>query len=462
MPERPVDPAIAARLHPARGIWYRDLFLRGRAFRAWGVAVVLVALGYLWVPLLYVGAAVAFAIVVAIVIEYVALSVAGSRLSAVRIVEPRLSLGDDNPVEVRLDYRGDRMLECTLLEELPFQFQEREFGLEFKIAGQQTRKLRYQVRPLSRGEYEFGRTLIFVRTALGLVERRFAIGPETQVVAVYPSVLQLRQQALRVRQLMRREGSNQRQRQLGRSYEFDQIKNYVSGDDYRQLNWKATARANVLMANTYVEERSQQVIALLDSSRTMLSPFVGLSLLDYAINSTLALLNVALMRGDRVGIVAFDRTVHAQLQPSSRPEQIQRALQLLYAQKETDYEPDFDALSQHVVRRVKGRSLLLLYTNFETTVSLERNLPALRRMSRSHLLVVVTFVNAEVAALQDENHRTLEQAYLATIAAEYEATQLRIVNTLLQNGILVLRTHPTDLTADAVTQYLEVKKRGQL
>ncbi len=450
------------RLLPAQGGWYRNFYVRARFFYAWGCAILLVALGYLWMPLLFLGAVVGIVILLLAMWDLVSVSAAGRQLFARRKVDRHLSLGDDNTVSMLVEYRGTQRIDFTLLEELPDQFQERDFGIEFSIASGELRQLDYRIKPLSRGIYTFGRSYIFARTRLALVERRFAFGPDQESVAVYPSVLQMRQQALRVRQLMRREGASQRQRQLGRSYEFDQLKNYVPGDDYRQLNWKATARANALMANTFVEERSQQVIALLDASRTMLLPFDGLSLLDYAINSTLALLNVALMRGDRVGMLAFDRNIHSQLQPSSRPEQLQRALQLLYAQVPTDFEPDFDALSQTVVRKVKGRSLLLLYTNFDTMVSLERNLPALKRMARSHVLVVVTFVNTEVAELQHARAATLEQAYLATIAAEYEATQSQIANTLLQSGILVLRTRPQELTAEAVTRYLDVKRRGQL
>ncbi len=464
----PKPPPLAASssrltpLSPAGGNWRWGLFLRPRLFQAWGVCVTITAIGFFYPPLMYVGLVLATAVLLAAALEYAALNRAAGQLSASRTLEPRLSLGDDNPVSVQVANASSMRLAAELVEELPVQFQERDFRQNFVIGPGETKLVKYQLRPLERGAFEFGRLLLMVRTRLGLVERRFGFGPETQTVAVYPSILQMRQQALRMKMLLRREGSSQRQRQLGRSYEFDQIKTYVAGDDYRSLNWKATARANALMANTYVEERSQQIVALVDTSRTMLSPFEGLSLLDYAVNSTLALLNVALLRGDRIGLVGFDKTVHSRLAPSARPEQLLRVMELLYAQAPTDFEPDYDALGQYVQRFVKGRSLLMLYTNFETIVSLERNLPALRRMSRTHLLMVVIFVNAEVAELVHQNPRTLEAAYLATIAAEYEARQTQIASTLVQNGILVLRTRPQELTATAVSNYLSVKRGGRL
>ena len=458
----PISDSRLVDVAPARGSWWWGLFLRQRLFQAMGVAITVTALGFVWGPLMYAGLVLATAVLAAAIAEYVVLDREGRALSASRTVEARMSLGDDNTVRVQVAYAGAVALELYLLEELPVQFQERNFRQAFALAPGETRLLSYRLHPLERGQYQFGKLLLVARTSLGFVERRFAFGADEQTVAVYPSILQMRQQALRVRQLMRRGGNSQRQRQYGRSYEFDQIKTYVAGDDYRQLNWKATARANALMTNTYVEERSQQIVALVDTSRTMLSPFDGLRLLDYSVNSALALLNVALLRGDRIGLVGFDKRIQSQLAPSSRPEQMMRVMELLYAQEPTDFEPDYDALTDFVQRRVKGRSLLMLYTNFSTIVSLERNLPALRRLARTHLLVVVTFVNTEVAELADGSVASLEEAYLATVAAEYEASQLQIASRLTQNGILVLRTRPQDLTAAAVTNYLAVKGGGRL
>ena len=447
---------------PARGGWRWGLFPRTRLFVAWGACVVLTGLGFFFAPLMVAGLVLATAVLLAAVGEYAVLDRQARHLSGSRTVEPRLSLGDENTVRVRIANAGGVALHGYLIEELPVQFQERDFRQDFSLEAGETKLLKYQLRPTERGVYTFGRTLVLLRTTLGFVERRFRFGPDAQSVAVYPSIFQMRRQALRVNQLLRRGGSTVRQRQLGRSYEFDQIKAYVAGDDYRQLNWKATARTGQLMANTYVEERSQQIVALLDTSRTMLSPFDGLSLLDYSINSALALLNVALLRGDRVGLVGFDKRVQSRLAPGNRPEQMMRILELLYGQTPTDFEPDYDAVGQYVQRWVKGRSLLMLYTNFDTLVSLERSLPALRRLSRQHLLVVVMFVNEEVSALTNEVPRSLEAAYLATVAAEYEASQTQIASTLAQNGIAVLRTRPQDLTAEAVSNYLAIKRGGRL
>lgn len=438
------------------------MFLRKRFYYTWGAGLVLCALGIVWMPIMYIGVLCIVLLVAATIFEYISITQAAKQLRASRRVDLRMSLGDDNPVTVRVINSSDKTLSLELIDELPLQFQERNFGREFTLNARSDRQLKYSLRPTERGIYAFGRLLLFAGTNFGLVERRLSFGGDSHEVAVYPSIIQMKQQLLRVRQLLRREGSEAKQRRFARSYEFDQIKNYVAGDDYRLLNWKATARTNELMLNTYVEERSQQIVALIDTSRTMLSPFDGLSLLDYSINSSLALLNVALQRGDRVGLLGFDKGIHTRVPAAARPEHMQRILEVLYKQESTDHEPDYGALYQYVRRQVKGRSLLMLYTNFETVISLERNLPVLRQMARAHLLVVVMFVNSKISDELANAPATLEEAYLNTIAGEYDANQVRIAATLRNHGILVMRTTPQELTANAVSEYLSVKTTGRL
>ena len=444
------------------GSAWRGAYLRTPFYRAWGICAAVMAAGMLWRPLLYVGIALLVALMLYTFYEYQLASRAARDLQMGRRVQSRLSLGDDNIVEVRAVNRSAMPLTIRVLDELPVQLQDRDFGFDVPLSAGAERNLEYVVHPLTRGRYAFGQLFGYVSVGRRLIERRYAYGPTAEEVAVYPSVIQMRRQALRVRQLARQEGPSIRVKQFGRSYEFDQIKPYVPGDDYRSLNWKASARANALMLNTYIEEKSQRVIALVDSGRTMLAPFDGLSLLDYAINSTLALLNVALIRGDRVGLVGFDKQVHTAVPVSAKPAQLQRIMERLYAQESTDFEPDYGALYQHVRRRVRGRSLLMLYTNFDTLVSLQRNLPVLRQMSRAHVLVVVMFENARITEELDRQPETIEDAYLNTVAAEYEANQERIAATLHQHGILVMRTAPQRLTADAVSRYLDVKRGGRL
>ncbi len=253
-----------------------------------------------------------------------------------------------------------------------------------------------------------------------------------------------------------------RLRRLTKSYEFDQIKEYVLGDDHRSINWKATGRRNELMVNQYEEERAQRIFCVIDKGRTMLMPFRGLSLLDYAINATLALSNVILQRDDRAGLITFSDKLGTVLPADSKPDQLRRIMEALYREEERETESNYDLLYYGSRRLMGGRSLLLLFTNFESNYALERVLPGLRRIGRSHQVVVVLFENTEVADLLEEPIGDLEDAYRQSTARHYLQTRQLMAARLRQNGLHVVLTRPEELTAAVINKYLAMKAEGVL
>jgi uncharacterized protein (DUF58 family) len=241
--------------------------------------------------------------------------------------------------------------------------------------------------------------------------------------------------------------------------EFEQIKDYSGGDDYRTVNWKATARKGQLMVNHFTDERSQQIYCVIDKGRVMKMPFDGLSLLDYAINASLVLSNVALVKQDKAGIITFEKNIDAFLQADKKASQMNLVLETLYRQK-TDYlEPDFEKLFSLIRNRITNRSLLVLFTNFESVESLQRELPALKKIAHYHLLLVVFFENTELKALIDKKASTLEGIYIKTIAEKFAFDKKLMVKELHKNGIPSIFTSPENLTVNTVNKYLELKTR---
>jgi uncharacterized protein (DUF58 family) len=251
-------------------------------------------------------------------------------------------------------------------------------------------------------------------------------------------------------------------RRLGHSLEFEQIKEYVRGDDYRTVNWAATARRGDLMINNYTDERSQQIYCIVNKGRTMKLPFEGLTLLDYAINAALVLSNVALMRQDRAGLITFGKTLDTFLTADKKPGQQNAILEALYRERTDFSEVDFEKLFAVVRNRITQRSLLVLFTNFESVESLERELPSLKRMAHYHLLMVVFFENTELKAVTEAPAQTLEEIYTKTIAEKFVAEKRLIVKELRKAGIIALLTTPEALTVNAINKYLEVKNRQSL
>lgn len=176
-------------------------------------------------------------------------------------------------------------------------------------------------------------------------------------------------------------------RRIGHSYEFEQIKDYVRGDDMRHINWKATSKTGILKTNHFIEERAQPVYCIIDKSRNMNMAFEGMTLLDYAINASLVISNTALQKGDKAGLITFSDKVGTAIRADNNPTSLRNIMENLYAQKYRQTEPDYEFLFNAIGRVVSNRSLLFLFANFETVSSLERILPVLRKINQRHLLV---------------------------------------------------------------------------
>ena len=382
-----------------------------------------------------------------------------------RVLGDKLANGSDNDVQLFLESRYRFPTEMEVIDEIPHQFQRRDVLFHTRIAPGQTQVIKYQLRPVKRGEYEFGAVNVYAASPLGLVRRRFRFD-QNRVVPVYPSFLQMRQYELLAIHNRLTEVGVKRIRRVGQSMEFEQIRPYVAGDDPRNINWKASARRsapgaeNTLVINHFQDERAQQVFCLIDKGRVMRMPFEGLSLLDYAINATLVMSNIALIKHDKAGLITFSNRPGAVVGAERRAGQMRTILEVLYRQKTQYLETDYELLYATVRARIKQRSLLILFTNFETLQGMQRQLPYLRALNKAHLLLVVFFENTELRTYLDAPAADTADVYNQTIAEKFQQEKRQIVLELQRYGIYALLTAPQLLTVNTINKYLEFKSRG--
>lgn len=382
-------------------------------------------------------------------------------LNAHRELPERFSNGDENAVTVVVQNGYDFAVQCLVLEELPVQFQQRGWQTKVNIPKNSNGRWQYTLTPKERGEYAFGRINVYVNGPLKVVRRRYTLGEE-QTVKVYPSYVQMRRYGLMGVANKAAEVGSRRMRKLGHSMEFEQIKEYVRGDDYRTINWKATARKGDLMTNNFTDERSQQVYCLVNKGRTMKMPFDGMTLLDYAVNASLVLSSVALQKQDKAGLITFGQTVDAFVPADKKPVQITSILETLYKQETNFLEPDLERLYAVVRTRITQRSLLVLFTNFESFESLDRVLASLKKLAHYHLLMVVIFENTELKTFRAGKAATTEDIYIKTIAGKYHYEKQLIVKELQKAGIVAVLSTPQNLTINAINKYLELKTRQSI
>ena len=379
-------------------------------------------------------------------------------VGAKREVSDRFSIGDDNKVLLQLKNHYSFLVRISVIDELPIQFQERKWIRKTIIKSNAKEELVYLLKPTTRGEYIFNDINVYAHAPLQLVKRRY-IFPSQQVVKVYPSYIQMRRYQLLAVSNRLQEAGVKKIRRIGHSMEFEQIKEYVRGDDYRTINWKATARKDGLMVNNYTDERSQQIYCLINKGRVMKMPFQGMTLLDHAINASLVLSNVALVKQDKAGIITFEKNLDTFLAADKKAGQMNSILETLYRQKTDFLESDFEKLFSVIRNRVTNRSLLILFTNFESLESLQREMPALKKIAKYHLLLIVFFENTELKSLLEGKASSLEDIYIKTIAEKFAYEKRQMVKELHKNGIPSILTTPENLTVNTVNKYLELKTR---
>ena len=398
---------------------------------------------------------------IVVVYDYMLLFYKSKGIFAARNMADRLSNGDDNEIRIDVENFYNYAVHLEIIDEVPHQFQKRDVLFKLNMGAGHKKVLRYKLRPVKRGSYEFGVINIYAKTVYGLFSRRYIVGAPAEV-PVYPSYLQLRKYQLMAMSNRLSEVGVKKVRRIGQSMEFEQIKEYVAGDDYRTVNWKATARRSSLMVNNYTDEKSQQLYCVIDKSRVMKMPFEGLSLLDYAINTSLVLSNVALTKMDKAGLLTFSENIGSFLPADKKALQMQSILETLYNQKTRYLESDYERLYIFIRRRITQRSLILLFTNFESLTGMRRQLPYLKKIAENHLLIAVFFENSELAKFISKPSENLEEVYSKTVAENFAFEKRQIVKELNQSGILTILTAPQNLTVNALNKYLEIKARGML
>ncbi len=422
------------------------------------IAIILTLLvGFAVPPLFFIGRILVLLMLIAVLVD-IAMLWSRKGIHAYRTLSPRFSNGDDNPVSIRLESNNPFAVRVEVIDEVPFVFQRRDVLFKAAIRKQSDVTITYHLRPTERGVYGFGHVRVFVNTVLGLVQRRFTCCAP-QDVKVYPSYMMLRQYELLAMSNNLTEMGIKRIRRIGHNTDFEQIKDYVVGDDYRTINWRTTARRHQLMVNVYQEERAQQVYQVVDKGRMMQQTFNGMTLLDYAINASLVLSYVAINKQDKAGLVTFSDKFETFIHASRQSGHMQTLQEALYAEHTEFAETDYSALLTGLSRHVSHRSLLVLYTSFTSMAALRRQLSYLRQLAMRHRLLVVFFEDEELRTFANTPARKTEDTYQRVIAEKFAYEQHLIVQTLRQYGIQALLTTPNNLSVDVINKYLEMKSR---
>jgi len=367
-----------------------------------------------------------------------------------------LSVGATNAFRLVLESRVRRPLHVRVTESFPSSMELEGLPARRWIRGRGRQVLRYTVLPRRRGAFDVGRTYVQVTSLLGLWRRNLKL-LLPHPVKVFPDVKVLNTYALLARRNRIDLMGFRKTRGRGSDVEFDRLREYQPDDDYRRIDPFASARHRKLITREYEVSRNQNIFFMVDCSRLMAAESGGLSNLDHALNATLMMSYLALDLGDNVGLMAFDDRVRSLLPVSSGMRSKTAVLHALYDVHESPAEADFEQAFLTLNRRVRQRSLVVLFTNVMDAASFELLRPHLRILTRRHLPLVLLMRDFDLFELADAAPESVAGYFTRGAAAELATWRERLSGELQKLGALVLDIDPTNTTPDLINTYLRIK-----
>lgn len=377
---------------------------------------------------------------------------------------PRIfSVGRANLVRLHVTSSAKRPLQVRVNDDMAVELTSDDLPTATLVPATGHALVTYHVRPNRRGLYELGDHHLRWATPWGLWQRQVRIAARDPV-RVYPDV-----QAVRTYEMLARQSLENRLvrtvRLRGGENEFEALRDYQRDDEYRAIDWKATARRQKLIAREYQQERNQSVLCMLDCGRLMTAESQGLSQLDHALNAVLMLAHVATRAGDQVGLLAFDERVRAFLPPQAGRRAAQHVIAASYDIHARVVETDFEGAYGYLSQRLRKRSLVVLFTEVIDDVSARSVVRTVRGLGPRHLGLCVLFRDEGLDAMAEphEGHSTKPAGlYQQTAAAEAIVWRERLVRDLEEAGALVLHVSPRKLTPALISRYLRIKAERRL
>ncbi|MGC1272936.1 MAG: DUF58 domain-containing protein [Planctomycetaceae bacterium] len=418
-------------------------------------------IGVPWLPwMAYVGSGLTVAVLM-VAVGDLWLSPKPADVAVQRDVGEVLSLGAENPVHVRLRNRGKRPLTVELHDEAPAPCDTPNLPAKTTLSPNRRRVLTYHVRPHRRGDGRFGTLFLRSRSRLGLWELTAEFFEE-RAVRIYPDIRSVQRTELLARQNRLAEAGVRMSKLRGRGSEFDRLREYRREDEYRGIDWKATARHTDLISREYVVERNQNVIIVLDCGRGMCNAEGGISHFDRALNAAILLAYVALRQGDSVGILAVSNKVERYVPPLRTLGGVRTLVARTYDLMPQYVASDYELLVGELRRRFRKRSLVILCTHALDEVHLAQIVGNARQMRSPHLVLTAFLRNVPLVSRIESVPKTDLEAFQVAAAAEIYAAQSHQLAKLTQSGVLTIDAQPEALSAKLISQYLEVKARHLL
>lgn len=423
--------------------------------------------------LIYVGGAYLLLLIVVAIIDYNTSQLFNS-IEVNRMMNAKFSLGIENVVTIQIVNRSRNNLKMQVKDDFPTEFlYEKAVIHDLEVQSMKEESISYNLTPMRRGIYQFGDIHIRCLGVIGLVVRQRKVSAQTEV-KVYPNLNAIRQYELLVKRGMLHRMGLKNSRQFGEGTEMERLRDYLPDDDFRRIDWNATARHWKPIVREFETERSQEIVIMLDTGRLMASPILldksdsesmpqrAMLKLDYAINTTLMAAYVSMLKGDKVGMIAFADSVHQYLSPKPGKKQFLTMLETIYALPVHPEEPDFEKAFSYLATKQRKRALIILFTDILDSDSAEGIATYVAQFSKHHLVICVTLTDSGVVELAEQKPSNSKSVYQKAIAERLLQDKHATLEILRRRGVITIDVPAHQLTMAVVNKYLELKAKSKI
>lgn len=374
---------------------------------------------------------------------------------------PVLEVGREGAVTWVLRSESSRRLRVRVADELAPSLHPGSRRFNLAIPAGDTARLSTRIRPSRRGRFELDVLTVRIEGRLGLGARQRSV-PLSTVLRVHPAFPSREEAEIRIRRARILEVGLRSARGLGGGTEFEQLREYGPDDEFRRIDWTATARAGKPIVRTYRAERNQSVILVMDNGRIMAGKVAGVPRVEHAMDAAMMLTAVSTRLGDRCGLVAFDRRVRAVVPPARHTDQVGRVSEALYRLDPELTESDYSGAFAEVVARYRRRAMLVVLTDLNEQAVTDSVLPALPLVTRTHLVVVAAVQDPQLAEWAGERPDDPETAFRQVAAIQALEDRRRTTARLRAMGATVVDAAPGRLGIEVTDAYLLAKSTGRL
>ena len=315
--------------------------------------------------------------------------------------------------------------------------------------------------PLARGDARLSQLYFWAANPIGLIRRRWRID-EPAELKVYPDLSAVEKYGALARRGRLLEAGFRRLRLRGGGGEFDSLREWMPDDEFRSIDWKATARRNKLMVAQHDIERSQTIVLALDAGRLMTPRIGGQQKFDYAVTAALSVAAIAALADDKVGLIAFAGGILEHIPPRSGERHSAGLVQRIYDLQPRFEESDYAGAFAYLRHRQPKRSLVIFFTDMFDPVASATVLSNVAVLSPRHLVLCVLMNDEAIEQALAVSPETADDAYRMSVAATLSTERRKAMAILAQRGVGVLDVPAHALTVSLINAYIDIKSRTLL